>query len=169
MMSNISPAPDPMNLENWTNRLVRVLEGELARWQERLNFNQVKALALDCQPWLENALVLSVLTDKESFDPTKTGKWSTADWRMYNFPKDKTGRWGAGSVLSAEAFEYYAAAVRSGTQVACHAELLDACVNALKSPDVTAVLRRYRLSDDFERFVGHTNAPGKNFYRAWNG
>jgi hypothetical protein len=158
-----------MNLETWTNRLVRVLEGELARWQERISFNSMRALALECQPWLENSLVLSALTDKETFSEAKVGKWSVADWRMYNFPKDKTGRWSAAAVLSTEAFEYYAAAMRTGTQEACHAQLLDACCKAMKSPDVSAVLRRYRLSEDFERFVGHPNAAGKNFYRAWKG
>ena len=92
-------------------------------WRVRFSGESFRAFAIDCQPWFESSVVLSLLTEHEQFDETKNGKWCMAEWRFYNFTSDTSGKWPAASTLSAEAFTQYALALSNKSQAIYHAQL----------------------------------------------
>ena len=152
------------NLDSWTERLARCLELELLHWQTRLSIESLRGFALDCHPWLENTLTLSLLTDREKFDEERRGKWAIAEWRFYDFTSAPTEAWPAAKQLMLEARGYYTRGLAAEEQSAAHSELLRCCVLAMGSPRVAHGLSRYQLASDFERFVGHPDSPSRNFY-----
>jgi hypothetical protein len=138
-----------MNLESWTARLAHCLHLELLTWRVRMSADALRAFALDCQPWHSNALVLSFLTERESYNEAKYGKWCLAEWRLYDFTSGPTTSWPAASELMAEAHGIYTRALSAGTQAATHGQQLRACVEAMHASVVTEALQGYQRAPDF--------------------
>jgi hypothetical protein len=151
-----------MNLDEWAGRLAQCVRLELLFWRGRMSLDRVRALALDCHPWHTNALTLSFLTDRESFPEARLGKWAIADWRLYDFSSAPTSNWPAAQSLMDEAHRLYMAAA-PGNESAVRDLLIRSCVMAMKSAEVSDALRSYDLAPDFALFVGHPDAPNKNF------
>jgi hypothetical protein len=152
-----------MNLHDWTARLAQCVHYELYSWRNHMEQDRLRALALNCHPWHSEALTLSFLTERESFDEGKYGKWAVADWRLYNFTSVPTANWPSAQLLMEEAHEFYQAAPKASA-VEFRDQLIQACVEAMKSSLVSGALESYSLAPDFAIFVGHPDAPKKNHY-----
>lgn len=159
----MAKSPDKQfDADAWTKKLAECIELELLTWRVRMSHDKIRALALECHPWHENALSISFLTDRESFEETKESKWSVADWRMYNFTAGPGANWPFAAELMRIAHEYY----METEGARARDKLVKCCAEALMSPKVSKTLKdRYKLADDFQLFVGHPDDPGKNYCR----
>src|SRR5262245_45849583 len=100
--------------DGWVARLAACVERELLAHRERLQADHIRALALTCCPWHRTSLILSILTDSESFHTTGTERWrEIAAWRLFNFTSSPNANWPAADELMREAHDYYTAAARS--------------------------------------------------------
>lgn len=154
----------------WTRRLAECIELELLTWRGRMCFDRIRALAIDCAPWHDAALSISFLTDRERFDETNCGKWSIADWRMFDFTAGPDTHWPLAEELMRDAHEYYTEAVRKDaegntTMIApeFRDDLVRCCAKALKSEQVAKALKHYHLAADFELYAGHPDEPDRNY------
>ena len=150
--------------KRWAATLATCIQLELLNWRVRMSHDKVRAVALDCHPWHLNSLTLSLLTDRESFNEPKYGKWALADWRLYDFPSGPTGSWPAAQLVMAEAHAFYSRSQNNAERALARDSLIKCCVDAMRHTQVVEALREYHLARDFEVFVGHPDAPGSNFY-----
>jgi hypothetical protein len=156
---------DPFDTGKWTSRLAACVEFELLHWRTRLQFDQIRSLAILCCPWHRNALAISLLTDREAFHTTGTERWDEmASWRLFNFTSGPTMSWPAAAELMREAHDFYTTHIESAHPAGLRDELCVCCATALRDARVRAVLERhYCLTDDFELFVGHPDEPERNY------
>lgn len=153
---------------NWTANLAKCVRLELLHWRIRMSEERLRAVALDCHPWHLKSLTLSLLTDRESYNEPRNGKWALADWRLYDFPSGPTGSWPAAQMLMAEAHSFYSRSQNNAERALARDSLINCCVDVMREPQVAEALREYHLALDFEVFVGHPDAPGSNFYLRGN-
>jgi hypothetical protein len=150
--------------EAWTNRLAHCVELELLTWFGRMSLDQLRGLALDCAPWHKNALMVSLLTDREQFDEAAAGKWATASWRFFKFTCGPDTSWPLAAEVMREAHEYYDNGGLEEESEARRDELCRCCARALWHPCVQSTLReRYNVAPDFGLYAGHPDKPDRNF------
>ena len=150
-----------LNLDKVSKELGRLVSFELLHWQLRLEFETIRALAIECMPWY-SSISLSLLTEREK-DAGEISDWDTAAWRLFQFPSSPGHVWPLASELLIQInneWETLSASDNAGATTNAAREftenLVRACVTALKSKEVQGALRKYQLSADFRLMARHT-------------
>jgi hypothetical protein len=161
------PHTESFNADEWTHQLTECLWLELLSWRGIMSHDTIRAFAISCYPWHDVSMSISFLTDRESLsfkqienknDAWCAGKWSIANWRMFNFTSGPDTHWPYGAKVMAAAHKYF-----MEDKVSLDT-LLNCCANALKSERVMNILEKhYTLSADFELYAGHPDKPGYNY------
>jgi hypothetical protein len=151
--------------DDFTGRLSRCIAHELDFWWSMLQFETLRAIALDCAPW-GPSLNLGLLTTQESFSEAECGKWALGDWRLYDFTGTYCGPWPAARELIQFMHQYYEGQTTTDTDRE-RAERVDVlcrcCAKALLSEEVAAALQRFHLTDDFEAGAFDSDRPDTNY------
>jgi hypothetical protein len=163
-MATPSPGFDP---PAWAKRLADRISVELFNAHRKIGIDTLRAFAVDCYPWHGNVLSISLLTDREwpDFDPNY--KWDIASWRLYAFTSAPHSQWPYGEEILSEAKHYYDAADSSEDAARRRDVILRACIEAVNSSAIQKELQRFNRAADFEFYVGHPDAPNRNFYAEW--
>ena len=154
---------------SWSEQLAECIANELNVWAPRLEFEVVRALAVDCSPWnvAGQSLSLSVLTEREHAE-TDREEWAVADWRLFNFTQTANAHWAQAADLDSIARAHFAEASASA-KAERRDQLCRACASALRMARVAEALSKLHLSADFQLYAGHADAPKHNFATgAWN-
>jgi len=155
---------------DWGRRLAQRLRLEIFNAHRKVGIDSIRAFAIDCYPWHGNVLCISFLTDREWPDlDEQGGKWDIASWRLYAFPSAPHCQWPYGEDVLREAQRYYDAADSPEEAAKRRDVILRSCIEALNDSLVQKELQRYELTPDFEIYVGHADAPGRNYYKEWGG
>lgn len=158
------PEFDP---SEWSKQLADRIELELFMWHRKVGVDRIRAFAIECYPWHPNVLCLSLLTDREwpDFDSDRY-RWDIASWRLYAFTSTPDSQWPYGEKVLRDAKRYYDHADKT-TEVARRRDvIIQCCVDAIQATNVQDRLDKYTRTPDFELYVGHADAPGRNFVRA---
>ncbi len=131
--------------EKFTADVVESLTLSLPVWQRLLQFEKIRALVLDCFPWYGQCWI-AFLTNHEDFPEEETGKWDIGDWR-----------WGEAAEISVDLLEllskYYEGKTVTDTDLTLQerADVIYRCLaKALQHPQITEIIQRFDLADDFE-------------------
>ncbi|HEY9692851.1 MAG TPA: hypothetical protein V6D15_11630 [Oculatellaceae cyanobacterium] len=159
----MSQGVDP---HSFTNKLEEIIGRELRERADDFSGELISAPAIDCHPW-HGSIDLCFLTPQDSM-----GKWHLADWKYFQFTDpNASGGWEETQGLGLLMREEWEACFRDGDSECegAQAELIadkffTCCAAALKSAGVQQALTYYKLTNDFEVWVGSPDDPSDRNY-----
>jgi len=147
----------------FAKELGRLITAELNNSAQRFKNDNIRALAVDCYPWIPG-LDLSFLTDDEDYPEKTFGKWSMGDWKYYAFTADGDNSWPAAEKLRSRMAEYFNWMAEQNKDTEAAEIIIRACARALMRVEVSDALKAYKLTNDFELYINDPDDPEeKNF------
>ena len=125
----------------------------LTGWAYRLQFESLRAVAIDSHPW-HGSLWVALLTENE-VQLVKDNKWAIGDWRWAQTEK-------VGPSLENMIKRSYEGDSALSKQESDERFFLDLAAG-LTSREVKKALEVYTLSDDFEFGVFNPDSPKRNY------
>jgi hypothetical protein len=155
------------NEDTFAAALAKRIALELNGVSLQLQYDSIRALALDCFPWF-GYLHLCILTDREDFDEEANGKWRMAEWRYHDFTGSPDGQWPYARDLIRQLTSYYESAEGHDDASSRANTIYRACAKALRANSVSDALKKYgfKLAADFEFGVFDPKNPAKGNYCA---
>lgn len=150
--------------DQFAHELAERIYLELNGVKIQLQYDEIRALAIDCHPWF-GSLNLCILTGREDFSVEEDGKWSIADWRYFDFTSTPNENWPYAKDLIQQMKAYYDSSLDED-RASCVESIFRACAKALLSPAVSRSLEFYgfKLTSDFEFGVFDHDHPEKGNY-----
>ncbi len=128
--------------------------GVLRGWAYRMQFETLRAVALDCHPW-HSQLWVSILTENE-IPRVRETKWEIGDWRWAQTEP-------VGDALATNLAASYEQ-LKTSSETDALDPLFLTLANCLVSQEVAEALKRYTVADDFELAVFNPDSPSLRNY-----